>query len=60
MHHPTYFTTHDLMSRWGCSYRKTLEVMHRKGSRAIKPAKRLLIDEREVIAYEQANKVRSD
>ncbi|MCL2526950.1 MAG: hypothetical protein FWE42_00930 [Defluviitaleaceae bacterium] len=52
-------TTHDIMARWQCSYDTALAFMHRRGSGAVKPSKKLLVSEREVIAYENARKVRT-
>ena len=54
----TYLTTEDIQNRWQCSYSAANAFMHRKGSGAIKPSKRLLIPEKEVIAYENMHKVR--
>ncbi|MCL2498936.1 MAG: hypothetical protein FWE90_01210 [Defluviitaleaceae bacterium] len=55
---PTYLNTTAIMERWGCDYGTALAFMHRRGSGAIKPAGRLLINESEVEEYEQAKRVR--
>jgi len=55
---PNYLTTDDLMNRWKCKYTFANEFMHRKGSGAIKIGKRLLVTEAEVLAHEEASKVR--
>ena len=52
-----YLTTADLMKRWQCGYDAALAFMHRKGSGAIKPSKRLLVGLREVERYESLKKV---
>lgn len=49
----------DLMARWQCKYAFANAFMHRKGSGAIKVGKKLLVDEKEVIAYEKLLKVRA-
>jgi len=56
---PNYLGTADLIARWKCKYTFANEFMHREGSKAIKIGKKLLIDEREVIAYEEANRVKT-
>ena len=56
----TYLSTADIMDRWQCSYDTALAFMHRKGSGAIRPSKRLLVSENEVISYENSKKVRVD
>lgn len=48
-----YLTTQDLMERWRCSYQTANRFMHRKGSDAIKPMRRLLVPLKEVIKHEQ-------
>ena len=55
---PNYLTTADLMARWKCGYRAANEFMHRKDVKAIKPSKLLLVNEKEVIAYEKARQLR--
>ena len=54
-----YLSTHDLMERWQCSYNHAIAFMHRKGSGAIKPAKKLLVSEKEVLSYENMSKARA-
>ena len=49
---PNYLTTTDLMERWKCKRPFALNFMHRKGSGAIKVARKLLVTEKEVERYE--------
>jgi len=52
-------TTRDLMERWKCCYDVALAFMHRKGSGAIRIGRRIVVDEKEVIRYEESRKVRA-
>ena len=54
-----YLTTEDLMERWQCSYNHANAFMHRRGSGAIKPAKRHLISLKEVEAHERTTTVKT-
>ena len=56
---PNYLTTADLMSRWKCKYSFANAFMHRIGSGAIKIGRKLLVDEQEVIEYEQLNRAKA-
>ena len=54
-----FLTTHELMERWVCSYDAALAFMHRKGSGAIKPSKKLLVSLKEVERHERMMGVRT-
>lgn len=56
---PVYLTTHDLMERWHCCYDQALAFMHRKGSKAIRIGKQIIVDQKEVEAYERMKGVRT-
>ena len=56
---PTYLTTADLMARWKCKYKFANAFMHRKGSGAFKIGRKMLVCEKEVIAYEKSNLVQT-
>ena len=55
---PVYLTVSDLAERWQCGYAKAKAFMHRKGSGAIKIGNRLLVKEKEVINFEETQRVR--
>jgi hypothetical protein len=52
-------TTHDLMERWKCGYNVALAFMYRKGSGAIRIGRKIVVDEKEVIRYEESKRVRT-
>ena len=56
---PNFLTTDDLMERWKCQRAYANAFMHRKGSGAIKIGRRLLVTEKEVLAYEATRGVRT-
>jgi len=56
---PNYLTTDDLAARWRVSRQYANAFMHRKGSGAIKIGRRLLITEKEVLAHEATQGVKT-